>query len=667
MEVGRRILIVFLLFALGLMIPALVGIKGGRAYRATAKVRVQVPSEPRAAESFMRNEVELAGSYAVMERVAYRLGYIGADELLLPHEFGFTGETAGGKRAKPRSPDQVKEIVNAVRAQIDIENPSGTNLLLIRARGKNGSDAMSLAEIAAQEYIKERAYLMRENIEEGIKFISSELKAKEAELEKAKESISRYLKRHPDFTPSSSARSISGAIAQYNRKLEELNLEIKGRRRELEVIRSLIKPIKITPQYIARISSFSMSIVANPVISALIEEIKGLQAERRKLLRHYTEIHPKVKENKARIEELSSKLGEEIKSKLQADMERISAEIARLEKERDVTQKRLNGAKNRMSRLSRLQGEYALIESTARSLSELCSMLRGKLEEYRLKAIEKPKIAALIGLPGKPPSPDRIGRLRRMAIGGLIGLVVGLLLAFRPKLPVRTGRERITPPTPKLHSPILIVPDLEWDELIISDPSEARSVKVVHALTPRGVSLVGGYSPDGRRTSLGFNLAIYSARKGLRTILVGCVPGDERLSRLFGIEEMPGLRDVVSSPDLLPKAIRTATDMLFGMIEVEALANVHGIDYLNLLPYGNPDEELSPEELGRVISDLRRWYRMIVLDCSSMSSKRIGEITSLADTLLIACHVTDLNSDGLASFVEDIGEDGSRMIVVATR
>ncbi len=663
----RRILIIPLFFILGLLIPVLWGIRAGEAHRARVKVRVEAPSNPKAMEIFMGNEAELATTYAVMERIAYKTGLIKASELSLKHESEFYSRSEDGNPSNRRPIEQVRKIVESIRKRIEVENPPATNFLLFTVAAKTGAEAIKLAQIAAQQYIEGRTFLERENLEEGIRFILSELKTREKELEEARREISDYLRQHPDFIPSSNVRSVSNAIAKYSRDLEEINVEINSRRRELQVVKSLIEPVEITPQYIARISSFSMKLISDPLISTLIEEVKKLQSERAKLLRHYTEIHPKVKENQARIEKVSSRLAKEIKTKLQADMDRISAEISDLEGKREMVQRKIDTARKRISRLSRLQGEYALIESKARSLSELCSMLRGKLEEYRLKMLEKPDIAAIVE-PAQPLSPSgMINRRRNMAIGGLIGLLVGLALAMIH--PRRISRKVISPPEEgiEVQIPTLIVPSLEWDELVISYIDDPDAMRAVSALLPGGVNLILGYSPDGRRTSLGFNLAIYRARKGVRTILVGFAPQDERLSRLFGVEEVPGLTDVSYDPDLLPQALRTATDMLFGMIEVETLASAHGIDYLSLLPYGSADRKINMENLEKVLSDLRGWYESVILDCTSALPDQIDRIGTLADGILIVCHMADLKSRGFSSLLEDLSEERSKSVVVAMR
>lgn len=664
---NRRFLIISLFFILGLLIPTFWRIKVGGSHRARTEVRIRAPSDPKAMDIFMKNEMELAKSYAVMERIAYKMGLIKINELSLKHESGFYGKSKGENLSNRRPTERVRRIVESIRSRIEVENPRMTNLLLFTAVAETGAEAVKLARIAAQQYIEERTFLERENLEEEVRYILSELKTREKELEEAKKEISDYLRQHPDFIPSSNVRSISSLIAKYSRDLEEINVDINSCRRELQVVKSLIEPTKITPQYIARISSFSMRLISDPIISALIEEMRRLQSKRAKLLRHYTEIHPKVKENQARIEKVSSRLAEEIKTKLQADMDRISGEISDLEKRRDMVQRKIDTARKQISRLSRLQGEYALIESKARSLSELCSMLRGKLEEYRLKMLEKPDIAVIVEPARVLPSSRGIKRYRSMTIGGLIGLLIGIALTtIRPR---RASRKEISPLDGRIDEiqiPILIVPGLEWDELMVSYADDPEAMRAVNSLLPEGVDLILGYSPDGRRTSLGFNLAIYRARKGVRTVLVGFAPQDERLSRLFGVEEIPGLTDISHDPNLLPQVLRTATDMLFGVIEVETLASAHGIDYLSLLPYGT-DRRINMENLEKVLSDLRGWYKSVILDCTSALPDQIDRIRALADGILIACHMADLRSRGFSSLLENLSEERSKSVVVALR
>ena len=94
------------------------------------------------------------------------------------------------------------------------------------------------------------------------------------------------------------------------------------------------------------------------------------------------------------------------------------------------------------------------------------------------------------------------------------------------------------------------------------------------------------------------------------------------LARTFGVEEEPGLSEVIGGSVDLDAALRSVSDMMLGEIKLDKIMESPGIENVFILPAGrlpvNPAELLESKSCRDIIEELKEdlmWLFWIPLRC----------------------------------------------------
>jgi Mrp family chromosome partitioning ATPase/capsular polysaccharide biosynthesis protein len=330
------------------------------------------------------------------------------------------------------------------------------------------------------------------------------------------------------------------------------------------------------------------------------------------LLQKYTEKHPKIIQLKEQIKELEAQLkgfsGREL-------------EYARLKREVEVNRK-------------------------------IYAMLREKLEEVRITEAEKVPDVSVVNPAVLPTSPINIQPRLYIFLGGFLGLMVGVILSFLSEsLDTSIGTIEDVESVVKL--PVLgVVPSVPYEKEIGKhlekfkrkifpkkvDERIKRYVRLVshyHPTSPiaesfrniktnikfsptRKTILVTSAGPQEGKTTILVNLGLVSAQDGLKVLFLSSDLRRPALADTFGLENKPGLSDVIMGTVTLKEAIRDASDMLLGEIQIEEILKHPGLERIWVLPSGslplNPTEILDSPELNNILTELKNDFDVVLLD-----------------------------------------------------
>ena len=130
--------------------------------------------------------------------------------------------------------------------------------------------------------------------------------------------------------------------------------------------------------------------------------------------------------------------------------------------------------------------------------------------------------------------------------------------------------------------------------------------------------VVTSSSPEEGKTTSIVNLAITMAQGGNRVLLI---EGDLRkpmISRMFGMDYVPGLSDVLLGSYEWKKVVRTISDIMTGTLSTEDILQTPGIENLHILSSGtippNPAELIYSKAIGEFISEVRAAYDYVLID-----------------------------------------------------
>lgn len=313
--------------------------------------------------------------------------------------------------------------------------------------------------------------------------------------------------------------------------------------------------------------------------------------------------------------------------------------------------------------------EFSRLTREVQANEKAYGTLRGRLEEARIAEAEKIANASIIErapVPGAPIHPrKRLG----IAIGGLLGLLVGCILAFVvetldtsigtiedveallgvPVLAVipNVGREERFGPYRSIRrrlmrwAPQRLKPTPHENKMALhshTDPhsvaSEAyRILRTNIKFSPeRKMVLVTSAGPGEGKSTVTSNLGIVTAQTGARTALIGADLRRPELDRIFGLQREGGLTEVLSGEVPLERAMRGLSDFILGKFGYDEAVKSPYLANLFLLTPGrlpdNPVEQVGSKVMQELLSRLRSQYDVVLVDSPPL--------LPVADSLMLA-------------------------------
>jgi capsular exopolysaccharide synthesis family protein len=262
--------------------------------------------------------------------------------------------------------------------------------------------------------------------------------------------------------------------------------------------------------------------------------------------------------------------------------------------------------------------------------------------------------------PTSPVSPNTVGNL---VIGGMIGLLGGIALAFAVEylddsVGSKDEAERITG-LPTLG----VIPkrsNASSDLVAVGEPTSPAaeayrslrtSVKFLALDTSVKTILVTSAAASEGKTITAANLATVLAQRGDRVLLVGGDLRRPRVHKLFGSPQSPGL-----------------TTALIGDATTESITyEVEEVPGLHVMPPGamppNPAELLDSSRARDLFGSLRNRFDTVVIDAPPVLPVTDAQILAgRADAVLLVVAFRETSKRGLARSIELMAQVGAPLV-----
>ena len=345
----------------------------------------------------------------------------------------------------------------------------------------------------------------------------------------------------------------------------------------------------------------------------LQEKMVDLEFELAAFLQKYTDKHPRVIQLREQIENLEEQL---------KDFSGEELEYARLVREVEVNRK-------------------------------LYAMLKEKLEEARITEAQKVGDVSVVDPAVMPYSSMRPQKSMGVFIGGIMGLILGIGLAFMLET-LDTSIGTIEDVENLVKLPVIgIIPSVSSGIIEEETVFERLKRKILPAKKGRNdeayMHLIGHHKPKSPvaeayrnlRTNLKFsssrktflitsagpregkttilsNLGLSIAQKGVKVALVSSDLRRPTLGKAFGIRREPGLNEVIAGTLSLDSALKNISDIMLGSMELDEIMKTPGMENMWILTSGqlpfNPAEVLESRKLTKVIEELRHRFDVVLFD-----------------------------------------------------
>lgn len=272
-----------------------------------------------------------------------------------------------------------------------------------------------------------------------------------------------------------------------------------------------------------------------------------------------------------------------------------------------------------------------------------------------------------------PAEPAEPRPLRGAALGGLLGLVVGVLVAYvrdrfddairdEERLRSAVNGQPVLGRIPQEHGDAsrlvtLVSPQSPESEAYRTLTTNIRFLTSARRDHQAGEVLVvtSAVAGDGK-TTVACNVAVTAARVGLRVLLVDADLRDPDVSRRFGVEMPVGLSHLLAEQVELDEALYDAAE-----IDIPGLAVIGA----GTVP-PNPAELLAGPRVPVLWKELRKLADLIIVDTAPVTTVADTlEIVGEADvTMLVARHQAS-RAHQVEAAVDRIGQVGGAVAGVA--
>lgn len=577
---------------------------------------------------------ELIRSFPVMEKVAKRLGKIDRD---------LTSEDV-------QSNSELASMVNRMIGMVTTERSGRTNIIDIRVTSDDPYEARDVAQTLAQVFTETHLEEKSRQDRETREFIESQLLLAQSNLNAAENRLQDFrqqsklpvltdqirLKLEEQMSLREKKRELETAVDQLNIQLSQLRQRQNLRKTgggELEQTAMDSSAMRL-------IDWFSSGEADGGSIALLNQRLIELEVRKRDLLTQYKPDYPRITQLEDDIQALLSQIEEEAMDMLSVKKRELES-VNRLIAESDAEFAKVPEAQRRYAQLER---EVSLREAQYTDLTV-------KYQEALIREADQADEVTVVRPAMLNLAPININMSRMISVGFVIGLTLGLVLAFLFET-FDTSIGTIEDVEEFLQVPVLgVIPSIDIEAVtehllrrnpgLENNPNLEASARLVTHFAPKD-PVAEGYralrtalqfraidSPvktitttsaslqEGKSTTL-VNLAITMAQGGVKILLVGCNLRRPSIYKVFGIDQAPGVVDIVLGRAEWRDCIRTVTDIIMGDMGMSSTLMTPGMENLHIITSGgvppNPAEMLVSERMKQFIDEARDEFDIILFD-----------------------------------------------------
>lgn len=601
-------------------------------------------------ETTLQAQISLMSDYQVMQEVAARLG-------LVPQNLT-TGQL--------QEHTQYAQIIDGLRQRVRIWRERNTNIINISVTDSDPRMAQQAADTVALTY--KDLYLKEQGRrqEKALSYLAGELEKTRTLLRDAEDEFNEFTRANQLVSIDLQGESLLTRMREMQAKVQEYETA----RTELGALVLRLERFVENP---AGYGSDLFSNYANKEYEAVRGQLVEELLRRESLLEEYTYNHPTVIALNRRVVETARKM-----------MVVLQAQRANLDAQRERAVQSVADVEHKVNELMKRRLTYDRLNRRVESYNNQVAMLEEKNREAELRQAEKPEEVRIVKpafLPATPTNPPKVVPIA--SIGVFIGLIIGMIAAL-----VREAFDTSVGATEEVEETVGakvvgVIPDegikevremLRAERVRGGDNSALRySMHLVSHFVPKSmvsesfrslrinVQFLGkerdiktlavtSSTPQEGKTVVSSNLAVSMSQAGKRVLLVGADLRKPMVSEAFGVENSPGLTDILLGNYSWRDAIKTITDLMVGEMSIDDVMTTPGLDNLHLITagsmYSNPSELIESKLLGEFLAEVRGEYDVVILDTAPiLSTADLSVLGTLVDGVLMVYRVGGVSKE----------------------
>ena len=614
----RRWTVLTVVFTLTTLV-AIVSFKMKPIYQATARVSVEaeppnmqtinnlyqsLPTDP----AFLQTQVNVLKSDNLAWQTIQQFG--------LGENAEFNPISQPSKAAPSDSPTVIQDrLIRTFRSHLRVELMRDSRVLEVSFESVAPGLAARVANSLIANYAEYNFRTRYDATRQASGWMEQQLDELKAKVEKSQQALVDYEREHAIANVSDKQNVVEQRLADQSKDLSEA----QSARAQKEAVYDIVRG-----------NEAQVALVAdNPLLQRLEEKYADRQAEYIEALGQYGPNFPKVVRIRNQVAEIESLIERERKQMVV----RIRNDYNTALRREQLLAAAVAQQKIEVGKLNQLLIQHNVLKREAESNQQLYDSLMRQLKDATVSAGLRATNVHVVDQALVPTVPVRPNKSQNIAVGLLVGLILGVTLAFVGEGlddSIKSAEElertiglatlAVIPRESTIKSPSTWLlarkaagstPEGKVELTVLHRPASAlaesfrslrTSVLLSTAPRPPQVLLVTSAQPKEGKTCITLNLAFTLAQRGSQVLIIDADLRRPKVARALGLTNQEGLTSFLAGSHGLEAALKQS----------EALPN------LWILPAGphppNPAELLSSPTMEQLLQGLRRRFDHIVID-----------------------------------------------------
>jgi len=494
-----------------------------------------------------------------------------------------------------------------LRSKLDVDEVRNTDLLQISVFNTNPQEAADIANKIVSVYQDKRVEEEKEILNRAVTTMNEEVSKQQKRVDDSATEMSRIREQehiidlNPEGTEDTQA-PINNMVVKQETAVNEADTKVATLQSQLDQIE------KLKGQDLMRM--LATLNIQDPTIQKIMPNYQEAVAQEALLLNSgFGENHPKVRAVHATQQVYSKQLEEQVSSIRVA----LEKNLGTAQATSNELRRHLDEINSKQLANKTLGANYTRAKNTYIKEKALLDGVRTRAKSQTME-LAMPRVAVSVKQVAEPPSyPVRPRVGLNLMLGGLVGLVVGLGLAFFIEY-LDTSVKTMEDVENLLGLPVLaIIPKnihlLHKDQ---GDTPDAEAYRILRTniefnrKSPQAntISLVSGGPGEGKSTTIA-NLAFISAQGGYSTLVVDADLRRPVQHDIFELDNTVGLTNYLTTEMDLHEVIFPTT-----------------VENLSLLPSGILPSDavgiLNSQRMSDLIAELKQRYDIVFFDSPPM-------------------------------------------------
>jgi capsular exopolysaccharide synthesis family protein len=490
-----------------------------------------------------------------------------------------------------------------LKGSLSLRPARNTSLIEITVFSDKPDEAAKIANAVADTYSQHRKTERKDLTLHGIKTFEDKLKEYDDEVRKSETNVDNLRREYGVVDTDPQSTGPGSTLGPVN-VLHYNSIKIENETKYTQEAMLLEKLKSITNHNDLR--QAIPTAAPDAILSSLLQDLIAAETRRVTLTNDYGPENPEVLRN----EKLVQKLNAQIEERLNGIITGLEVNVATLWAVVTNSEDKVNQAKSNDMRIVEQSRPYFLAKADLERLKKFRDVLALRSAQENIEvALPKTMMVTVIDPAEENKKPVRPNKPLNIALGIIIGLVVGVGLAFFIEY-LDTSVKTIDDVERTLQAPVLgVIPQnvgYLLEEGAESPHAEAYRVLRTNLLFSRKddklntIAVVSAGAGEGKSTTV-FNLATVFAQSGQRVLMVDSDLRRPTLHKLLNISNSLGLTNYLLKQNTLEEVIQTT-----GLAALDFLAS-------GKLPSSSLGI-LSSAQMKELISELKQRYDFVFFD-----------------------------------------------------